>query len=259
MSQFIKISKEDSIAILTIDRPPVNALNIEAMSELDQAVEEMQKDAQVKVIIITGAGSMAFVAGADVNIIGQIKSAQEGEALALQGQKILNRIENSSKVVIAAINSMCLGGGNELIMACHLRVASDRARFGQPEINLGIIPGFGGTQRLARLCGTSRAMELVLTGDVITAQEAHRIGLVNRVVPEAELLRQTLHLAKKIASKGQVAVRLAVKAINEGVNVPLQAGLQLEAKLFSQTCETLDRSEGVKAFLEKRQPKFQDR
>lgn len=254
----IKLKVEDAVGIITIDRPPVNALNSQAMTELNSVLEHCEKDDQIKVIVITGAGSFAFIAGADVKEIDKIESADEGARLALQGQAIINRIENSRKPVIAAINAICLGGGNELAMACHLRIASDRAKFGQPEISLGLIPGFGGTQRLARLCGASKARELCLTGDLITAQEALRIGLINRVVPDNEVLKQSVGLAKKIAVKGRVSVQLIQEAISGGIKKSLEEGLQLEAKLFGQVCETADKKEGVRAFLEKRQPKFVD-
>ncbi len=257
--QTIKLKVEEGIAIITIDRPPVNALSTATMKELDGVLDQCQKDANVKVMVLTGAGSFAFVAGADVKEINGIEKKEDGARLAFQGQQILNKIEKSLKPVIAAINAVCLGGGNELAMACHMRIASDRAKFGQPEISLGIIPGFGGTQRLTRLCGIARARELCLTGDIITAQEAFRIGLVNRVVPDSEVLKQAVGLAKKIASKSQKGVQLIQQAIWEGFQKSLEAGLELESKLFGEICETADKKEGVRAFLEKRQPKFTDR
>ncbi len=257
--KFIKLKVEEGVAIITIDRPPVNALSTETMTEINTVLESCEKDSQVKVLVVTGGGSFAFVAGADVKEINTINSEAEGARLAADGQKIINRIENSKKPVIAAINAVCLGGGNELALACHIRVCSDRAKFGQPEINLGIIPGFGGTQRLARLCGIARARELCLTGDIITAQEAFRIGLVNKVVPDSEVLKQALGIAKKIASKGQIAVQLIQEAIWGGFEKPLKEALELEAKLFGKACATDDKKEGVKAFLEKRQPKFSDK
>lgn len=258
-TQNVKLKVEEGVGIITIDRPPVNALSTKVMSELNQTLETCEKDAQIKVMVITGAGSFAFVAGADVKEIDGISSESEGSRLASEGQKIIDRIEKSLKPVIAAINAVCLGGGNELALACHMRICSDRAKFGQPEINLGIIPGFGGTQRLSRLCGIARARELCLTGDIITAQEAFRIGLVNRVVPDSEVLKQAVGLAKKIASKGQKSVQLIQEAIWGGFEKPLSEALQLEAKLFGKVCATEDKKEGVKAFLEKRQPKFKDR
>jgi len=259
MGALIKITKEESVGIITIDHPPVNVLNSQAMQELDQAIDQLNADAAVKVIIFTGAGPNVFIAGADVKEINQINSAKQGEELALKGQTVINKIENSKKPFIAAINGVCLGGGNELAMACHMRVASDRAKFGQPEILLGIIPGFGGTQRMLRLCGQAKAREIILTGDNITAQEAFRIGLVNKVVPDGEVLKQSLGLAKKIAAKGRVAIELIQEAIQEGAKVPLSEGLKIEAALFGKVAESEDKKEGVKAFLEKRQPKFQDK
>lgn len=257
--QFIKLSVEEGVATLTIDRPPVNALNTQCMSELDSAFDECAQRDDIRAVIITGAGSYAFVAGADVGEISAITSSEVGAGLARKGQAVLDKIEALEKPVIAAINSVCLGGGNELAMACHIRIASDRARFGQPEINLGIIPGFGGTQRLSRLCGSAKARELILTGDMITAQEALRIGLVNKVVPDGEVLKQAVGLAKKIAAKSAVAVRLCQEAITEGLKGSLDEGLKKEAKLFGEVCKTQDMKEGVKAFLEKRQPKFQNK
>lgn len=259
MPQLIKISREDSIGVITIDNPPVNVLTSQVMNEFHEAVEAMMADGGVKVIIVTGAGPNVFVAGADVKEIGQIGSSKGAEALALKGQAVINKIENAKKPFIAAINGVCLGGGNELAMACHIRVASDRAKFGQPEILLGIIPGFGGTQRLLRLCGPARAREVILTGDNITAQEAWRIGLVNKVVPDGEVLKQSIGLAKKIAAKSRCAIELIQEAITEGAKLPLAEALELEARLFGKVCETEDKKEGVRAFLEKRQPKFQDR
>ncbi len=258
--EFLKIKIEDRVAIVTIDRPPVNALNGKAMQELAEVFEELAQSPEVKVIVLTGEGkNNTFIAGADVKEIGGLKSSKEAEEIAKKGQGILDKIEKMKKPVIAGINSVCLGGGNELAMACHIRIASDRARFGQPEINLGIIPGFGGTQRLARLVGPSKARELILSGDMITAQEALRIGLVDRVVPDGELLRQTLGLAKKIASKGAVAIAHAQEAIFEGLKTSLEEGLDREAKFFGKIAETEDMKEGIRAFLEKRQPKFQDK
>ncbi len=258
-TQNVKFKAEEGVGVITIDRPPVNALSMKVMSELNQVLESCEKDSLVKVIVITGAGSFAFVAGADVKEIDAINTEADGARLAAEGQKIIDRIEKSLKPVIAAINAVCLGGGNELAMACHIRICSDRAKFGQPEISLGIIPGFGGTQRLARLSGIARARELCLTGDIITAQEAFRIGLVNHVVPDSEVLKQAIGMAKKIATKGQKAVHLIQEAIWSGFEKPLQEALAVEIKLFGKVCATEDKKEGVKAFLEKRQPKFSDR
>ena len=258
-SQFVKIKIEDQIAVLTLDNPPVNILTPKVLEEIDAAFRELETNPQVKVIVFTSAGTNAFIAGADIKVIGQISSPAEAEKLALTGQAVLNRIENSKKVAIAAIHGVCVGGGCELVMAFHIRVASERAKFGQPEINLGIIPGFGGTQRLARIAGLSKARELVLTGDMINAQEAFRIGLVDRLVPDGELIKQTMGLAKKIASKSKVTIECAQEAMTEGYKTSLEAGLKLEAELFSKVARSEDMKEGIKAFIEKRQPKFQDK
>lgn len=255
----IKVATEEGVAVLTIDHPPVNSLSRDTMMELDQALTQLQQDVAVKVVVITGGGSLAFVAGAEIKEIANIGSPQDGQAAAQGGQRVLDKIEQSSKPVIAAINGVCLGGGNELAMACHMRIAGDRARFGQPEISLGIMPGFGGTQRLPRMVGPSKATELILTGDLINAAEALRIGLVNRVVPQEEVIKHARDLAKKIASKGQVAVRLCMEAIRASLAMPLAQGLAFEVQQFGKVCATLDMQEGLKAFLEKRQPKFQDR
>lgn len=255
---FVTYEITDHVATVTISNPPANALSTPVMDELKKIFEELSSASAAKVLIITGAGNL-FVAGADIKEIATIPSAQTGEQLASKGQMIFNRIERMSKPVIAAINGLfCLGGGLELAMACHIRVAGERVRLGQPEIDLGIIPGFGGTQRLPRLVGMSKALELILTGDRITAQEARTIGLVDQVVPDAEVLKTTRGLARKIASKGQVAVRAALRAVLEGRGRSLDEGLALEAKLFGSLCETADMKEGLRAFMEKRQPKFED-
>mgnify|MGYP000075143216 FL=1 len=257
--QNIHVSIEDRIAILTIDHPPANAFDTQTVTELYQAFNEALQNDEVKVIIITGAGQFAFVAGADINEINKLKGYEDAKEVALKGQELFNIIENSPKPVIAAINGFCLGGGNELAMACHIRIASDRARFGQPEINLGIMPGWGGTQRLPRLLGKGKAFELLLTGDMITAQEAYRIGLVNKVVPAGEVLKAAKDLAKKIASKGKLAIEAIIDAVNKGMEMSLKDGLLYEADRFARLCETEDMREGVRAFLEKRQPQFKDR
>ena len=259
MSQYIKVTTEDRVTVLTIDNPKVNALSQAVMQELDAALDAAITDSASKVLIITGGGTFAFIAGADVTEIAQMTNGAHGAEMASKGQTVINRIEQSPKPVIAAINGVCLGGGNELAMACHLRISSDRARFGQPEINLGIIPGFGGTQRLPRLVGKPKAIELILTGDMISAQEALRIGLVNAVVPPEQVLKSAKDLARKIAAKGGVAIRLCLQAIQQGLATDLAQGLALEAKLFGQVADTEDMREGLRAFLEKRQPTFQDK
>ena len=260
--ELIKVKIDEAVAMITISRPPehkVNVLTPKAMQELDQAIDECSRNPQIKAIVITGEGPYTFVAGADIKEIAGITSRDKAIELVQKGQGVLNKIENLDKPVICAINAICLGGGMELAMACHIRIASDRAKLGQPEVLLGIIPGFGGTQRLTRLCGPAKARELLLTGDQISAKDALEIGLVNQVVPEGRLLKEAVGLAKKITSRPQAAVRLIQKAVREGAEKTLAEGLDLEAKLFGDVCETHDMKEGVRAFIEKRQPKFQDR
>jgi enoyl-CoA hydratase/carnithine racemase len=257
--QYVKLAVEDRVAILTIDHPPANALNSPTMADLNSAIDKVAADPNVKAVIITGAGQFAFVAGADINEIAALKTPEQAKEVVLMGQGILNKIEALKKPVICAINAVCLGGGNELAMACHFRIAADNARFGQPEMNLGIIPGFGGTQRLPRIVGKSKALELIITGDMITAQEAYRLGLVNKVVPAGEVVKVAKDLAKKILSKGQVAVRLAMESVDEGLKVSLKDGLLIEADKFAEVMKSEDAHEGVNAFLQKRQAKFQDK
>lgn len=255
--QYVTISIEEAVATVTVNNPPANVLSTPVMTELDAALEQISSNGKLKAAVITGAGTF-FIAGADIKEIASLKSAADGEKATALGQNVFNKISSMPFPVIAAINGLCLGGGMELVLSCHLRVASDRARFAQPEINLGIIPGFGGTQRLPRLVGASRALEICLTGDMITAQTAYAIGLVNKVVPDGEVLKQAQGLAKKIAAKGRLAVTAIVEAIREGTTKSLTEGLALESKLFGKICQTQDMQEGLKAFIEKRQPKFQD-
>ena len=254
----ITLSIEESVATLTLNQPPVNALTPDLLTDLEAVWEALAADDAVKVAIITGAGRF-FVAGADIRVLAEIPSSREGTELALKGQAILSKIEAFDKPVIAAINGACLGGGLELALCCHIRLAADGARFSMPEITLGIMPGFGGTQRLPRLIGRPKATELILTGDLISAQEAKSLGLISQVVPADDLLRQAQGLARKIAAKGQVAVRAALRAIHPGVALGLREGLALEASLFGTLCDTEDKKEGLAAFLEKRQPRFKDR
>lgn len=249
---------DGAVATLVINRPPVNTLTPELLAELSQAFDLLAKDDAVKAVVLTGTGRF-FIAGADIRVLASIASSQEGERIALQGQVILDRIEALEKPVIAAINGVCLGGGLELAMCCHIRLAAEGSRLGQPEINLGIMPGFGGTQRLPRIVGQSKALELILTGDPISAQEAKSLGLVSQVIPPEDLLRQAQSLARTITSKGQMAVRASLQAIRKGVELDLRDGLALEAHLFGGLCDTDDKKEGLAAFLEKRQPRFADR
>ena len=260
--EFVKVKVEESVAILTISRPAqnkVNVLTVKAMQELDESIDSASKDDQIRAVVITGEGPYTFIAGADIKEIAKINSKEQAVELARRGQAVFNKIENLEKPVICAVNAICLGGGMELAMACHMRIASDKAKFGQPEILLGIIPGFGGTQRLLRLCGAPKAREIILTGDQISAKDALDIGLVNQVVPEGRLLKEAVGLAKKIAIRPQIAVKLILRAIKEGVEKDLISGLELEAQLFGQISQTQDMREGVQAFVEKRQPKFQGR
>jgi enoyl-CoA hydratase/carnithine racemase len=261
--QNIRVEVEDRIALLTIDHPPVNSFNEQVVSELGQAMDELLADDDVKAIVITGGGTNAFVAGADIPEIQELLEKPEGgyaEASAFieRGQAVHLKIETASKPVIAAINGFCLGGGLELAMSCHMRLCSDRARLGQPEINLGIIPGWGGTQRLARLVGKGKALEMILTGDMITAQEAYRLGLVNKVVPAGAILKEARGLARKIVSKSKFPVAAALRAVTNGLQVGIEEGLDIEKQQFVRLAETEDIREGISAFLEKRQPDFKD-
>ena len=260
--QFIRYTIEDRVATLVIDHPPANALNRQTVTELDSAVAELLANADVKVVIITGGGQMAFVAGADIGEINALVKAQDAagaKAMIELGQGVFTKIENAHKPVIAAINGFCLGGGLELAMACHIRICGDRARLGQPEMNLGIIPGWGGTQRLPRLISKGKAFEIILTGDQITAQEAKALGLVNLVVPGDAVLRQAKGLASKLAAKSAVAMAAALKAVNAGQGLPVVEGLTKERDQFVTLSGSEDTREGVSAFLEKRQPQFKDK
>ena len=251
------VQRESRVARLTVQRPHrLNALDSSTLDEIRHAVLELQQDDSIRCVIITGAGDKAFVAGADINEIAS-DTPDGARRRALQGQHVFDLIEQLGKPVIAAVNGFALGGGCELAMACTLRVAADTARFGQPEINLGLIPGFAGTQRLARLVGKSKAMELILTGNPISASEALAIGLVNRVVPAADLLSDAATLAAELATKPPIAVRYAMEAMNKGLEMPFADACRFEASLFGLITATADMKEGTKAFLEKRKPEFQ--
>ena len=252
----IRFEKEGAVAIVTIDRPKVlNALNNEIISELHDCFDNIAVDNSILCVIITGGGEKAFVAGADIGELATL-DILGGRALCDRGQELMSKIENLPQPVIAAINGFALGGGCELAMACTIRLASDNARLGQPEVNLGIIPGYGGTQRLSRLVGRGKAAQMILTGDFVTAAEAHRVGLVEDVYPQAELMAKAKEMAQKIASKGPLAVRYAKQAINLGLDVDLDSGCRHEASLFAAICGTEDKNEGTKAFLEKRKAEF---
>ena len=257
--QNINLAVEGRTAIITIDHPPANALNTATVQELAAAFGEATENEQVKVIIFTGAGQF-FGAGADINEITELKTYEQAHEIVRLGQEFFMSIEYSRKPVIAAINGrFCLGGLNELAMACHLRLAEDSVQFGQPEIKLGIIPGFGGTQRLARLVGKGRALEIILGGGNIKAQEAYRIGLVNKVVPVGSVVREAKRWAKLLSMWGGVALASAIQAVNEGLDLSLEEGMEREADLFAKLTNTEDMYEGLSAFLEKRRPKFQDK
>lgn len=253
----IILEKEDYLATLYINRPKtLNALNKDTLTEIRGALEDIAADKAVKVVIITGAGEKAFVAGADIAYM-QPLSAIEGREFSDYGEKTFRMIEQMEKPVIAAINGFALGGGCELAMACDIRLAADNALFAQPEVGLGVIPGFGGTQRLPRLTGEGRAKELTFTADTINAEEAYRIGLVNHVYPVSELMDAAKKLARKIASKGSLAVGFAKFAIGKGMQVDIDTAMSIESDMFGMCSSTFDQKEGMKAFLEKRKPTFQ--
>ncbi len=256
--QYLGVSVEDKICTLTLSNPPANLLSRAVLTEINQFLDDLPKHPEIKALILTAAGSF-FIVGADIQEISRLKDKAEGIEASSLGQLMIGKLERLPIPTIAAVNGHCLGGGNELIMACTVRIAIERARFGQPEINLGILPGFGGTQRLPRLVGVSRALELMLTGDIINAKTAEAIGLVSRVVPEEELMKQAVGLAKKIAGKSRPALERILRLAREGLAMPLEQGLKLESQLFGELCETHDMREGLKSFLEKRQPKFEDR
>ena len=253
------LERGDRIAVVTVNRPKVlNALNTETLDELRRLVLALKHDDSVRCVILTGTGEKSFIAGADINELA-VQSPTSGRDHAMKGQHVLDLIENMGKPVIAAINGYALGGGCELAMACTIRIAAETARIGQPEINLGIIPGYAGTQRLARLVGRGRALEILLTGDPVSAQEAFRLGLVNRVVAPAELLKEARALASALASKAPVAVRYIIDAVNKGLQMPFAEAQAHEATLFGLVASTEDMREGTKAFLEKRKAEFKGR
>ena len=255
MARFFDIEKENQLAIITINRPPVNALSLEVVEELSGILADLRSDAGVKALIITGAGPKAFIAGADITQFQQGDLATV-EKFIRRGQEVFEELETYPKPVVAAINGVCLGGGNELAMACDLRLAAESARFGQPEVNLGIIPGWGGTQRLPRLVGKTVAMEILFLGQMIDAREAWRIGLVNQVVPDAELLAKAKELGQRLAAQPPLALAAMKKAVRDGLDTTLDQGLELEVKAFLQVYQTEDAKEGVNAFLSKRKPEF---
>jgi len=251
------VEREDAIAVVTFNRPKVlNALNTQTLTELAAVIAGFKSDPAVRAIVLTGAGEKSFVAGADINELA-VQTPIEGKEHARRGQQIFDAIEQLGKPVIAAVNGFALGGGCELIMACTMRIAADTARFGQPEINLGIIPGYGGSQRLPRLVGRGIALEMILTGDMISAQRAYEIGLVNRVVPAAELMSEAKKIAQLLASKAPIAVRYIIEAVHHGLDTSLDAGQFLETSLFGAIASSSDMKEGTRAFLEKRKAVWQ--
>ena len=253
------LERESGVAVLTVQRPQrLNALDARTIDEIGQAILDVQRDETIRCAILTGAGDKAFVAGADIHEIAR-DTPEGARQRALGGQRVFDLIEQLGKPVVAAVNGFALGGGCELAMACTLRIAADSARFGQPEINLGLIPGFAGTQRLARLVGKTKAMELVLTGNPITASEALAIGLVNRVVPAAELMKEAHALAAALAAKPPIAMRYAIEAITRGLEMPFTEACRFEAALFGMVSATEDMKEGTTAFLEKRKAEFKGR
>ena len=252
----ILFEKKDSIAYITFNRPTVlNALNRKTVEELRDALLEVRDDSSVRVLILTGAGEKSFVAGADIGELAQ-RTPVDGKDFSLFGQSVFHLLETLGKPSICAINGFALGGGCELALSCTIRLASKTAKLGQPEVKLGIIPGYGGSQRLARLCGKGVAHELCLTGEMITAEEAQRIGLVNHIYEPAELLPAAEAMAKKIIANAPLAVKYAMEAIERGVEMPQEEGLFLEATLFGLSCATEDMREGTKAFLDKRKADF---
>ena len=252
----IILEKKSSIAYVTLNRPKVlNALNMATMEDLRSAFHDIKNDDAIRVVILTGAGEKAFVAGADINELAT-QDAVTGKKYAHRGQSVLNLVENLGKPVIACINGFALGGGCELALACTMRLASENAKLGQPEVKLGILPGYGGSQRLPRLVGKGLAMQMVLAGEMITAQEAHRIGLVNEVTAQADLIPRAEAIAAKIIANAPLAVQYAMEAVNKGMEMTLAEGLFLEASLFGVCCATEDKKEGTTAFLEKRPAQF---
>jgi len=249
----------EQIATVTINRPKVlNALNARTVEELGACFQSLEQDSGVRAVILTGAGEKAFVAGADISELATY-SPQQAQECALRGQAVLHRIEHLGKPAIAAINGFALGGGCELALACSFRIASQTARLGQPEVKLGIIPGYGGSQRLPRLIGKGMALEMILSGEPLSAEEALRWGLVNRVVPAEQLLATAREIARKIIANAPLAIRYCLEAVHQGMDEPLDQGLFLESTLFGMAFATEDMREGTRAFLEKRPPRFAGR
>ena len=256
--EVILLTKEEGIATITLNIPPMNPLGTQVFRELIQAVDDIQADPAVKVVIITGAGEKALAAGADITEMTNLTPV-EVHAFSQNSMIAFSKIENLGKPVIAAINGLCLGGGTELTLTCDFRIAAENAKFGQPEINLGIIPGAGGTQRLPRLIGIAKAKELIYLGEIIDATTALNIGLVNKVVPLSSLMEEAVKLAKKLVTKPAVAMKMAKSSINTGMNLDITSALILESQNFIMAFASDDRKEGMSAFVEKRMPNFTDK
>lgn len=253
----LRLEKRPPLAVVTLDRPAVlNALNAATLAELDAAFDDLAQDGSIRVILLTGAGDRAFAAGADIRELAAL-NAEQGQAFALRGQGIFRKIETLPKPVIACIQGFALGGGCELAMACTMRLAAGNARFGQPEVKLGVICGYGGTQRLPRLVGRGAALKLLLTGAIVDAQEALRLGLVDEVVPASQLMERAETLALEIAANAPLAVAETLRAVDEGIDLPLNLALPREAARFGELCATSDKTEGTQAFLAKRKPAWQ--
>ncbi|OLB04005.1 MAG: enoyl-CoA hydratase [Nitrospirae bacterium] len=256
--RFVNVSAGERIATVTLNNPPSNLLTTSVLTELDQIFGELEASDDIRVVVLTATGRF-FCPGADMKELTLLATAYQGSELSGRGQALLNRIERSDKPVIAAINGTCLGGGLELAMACHMRVAASGIALGLPEIKLGLIPGFGGTQRLQRIIGPSQAAELILTGESITSEEALALGLLNRLAPADQVLPQAMALARMVTTKGRLATQAALRAIRTGLDSPFAEGMAREAELFGELCETADKKEGITAFMEKRPPRFTSR
>lgn len=254
----INLAIAGDVAVITLDRPPVNALNDQTIAELDQALDVIGNNEEVRAIVLKSASDKAFIAGADIVRFTQIK-AEEVDTLIKQGQDLFDRMEAFPVPIIAAINGPCLGGGCELAMACHLRIASEKARFGQPEINLGIIPGWGGTQRLPRIIGRTRGLELLLTGEIIDGGEAYNLGLVNKIVAAEDLDNEAQQLAKRLTRQAPLGIQAIIETVAKGITLPIKEGEALEGKAFSKVFASEDAKEGISAFLQKRAPSFKKR
>ena len=255
--QTLLLETRDGVAVLTVNRPDkLNALNDMVVAELGQAAAQLAADTAVRGVILTGAGPKAFVAGADIGDLAR-QGVLDGRQRALNGQRMLAAFEHMGKPVLAAVNGFALGGGCELAMACHIRIASENARFGQPEVNLGITPGYGGSQRLPRIVGKGNALYMLLSAEHVSAQDALRMGLVSKVVPQDQLMAEAEKLMKAIVAKGPAALALTIEAVNRGLETTLEEGLRIEADAFGLVASTKDMKEGLTAFLEKRPPKFE--